>query len=133
MRKVLIDTNVYTHFKRNNPAVTETFRHIDFIGIEVTVLAELLSGFKMGSREKKNREELEEFANSPRVHLITHDETTAEFYAAIFAGLKQKGRPVPTNDIWIAATAMQNGLALFTMDNHFSEIPGLILKTAGDY
>jgi len=55
------------------------------------------------------------------------DEGTAEFYAQILYNLRQIGKPVPTNDIWIAAAAFQNGLRLFTRDSHFQSIAGLYL------
>ncbi len=130
MRRVLIDTNIYTAFKRNHPAIVESFRHLDFIGIDVTVLAELYAGFKGGQKEALNIKELEDFINTSRVHILNHNEITAEFYANIFKVLKNKGKPIPTNDIWIAASSMQNGLALFTLDlQHFREIEGLVLKT----
>ncbi|MCP4151118.1 MAG: type II toxin-antitoxin system VapC family toxin [bacterium] len=66
--------------------------------------------------------------NSARVHFIDQGRDTADFYAQIFNNLKRKGTPIPTNDIWIAASAMQNGLALFSLDNHFLHIDGLILQ-----
>jgi len=128
MRKVLLDTNIYVAFKRNDMEIVDAFRHLDYIGIDVTVLAELYSGFKCGKKEKLNRIELKEFINNPRVHLLEHDYTTAEYYSIIYLNLREKGSPIPTNDIWIAAVALQNGLAVFTKDNHFSYIDGLIVK-----
>jgi predicted nucleic acid-binding protein len=129
MRRVLIDTNTYSAFKRDDPVIVDVFRHLDFIGINVTVLAELYAGFKGGKREKRNRGELEDFMNSSRVQFICHDRDTADFYAQIFNNLKKNGTPIPTNDIWIAASALQNGLALFSLDKHFSYVDGLILQT----
>ena len=129
MRRVLIDTNIYTAFKRNHTRIVESFKHLDFIGLDVTVLAELYAGFKGGKRETTNVKELENFINTSRVHILNHDEITAEFYANIFNVLKNRGKPIPTNDIWIAASSMQNGLSLFTLDIHFREIDGLVLKT----
>ena len=129
MRNILLDTNVYVAFKRNNQSVVECFRNLDYIGLDITVLAELLSGFKGGSKEKSNRRELESFLNTPRVHLLDHNYQTAEFFAQIYYNLKMKGKPVPSNDLWIAAVAMQYGLALFTLDSHFANIDGLLLKT----
>lgn len=126
MRKALIDTNIYTAFKRNQPDIVELFRTLDYIGLDITVLAELYSGFRGGNREKKNRKEIEAFINSDRVHLLFHDADTSDFYAQIFYRLKKNGTPIPTNDIWIAAAAMQNGLAMVTLDTHFEYIEGLI-------
>ncbi len=128
MRKILIDTNIYSAFKRNETTIVHKFRHVDYIAIDITVYAELLSGFKPGSRTKKNIQELEEFINTPRVDLLTHTIHTAEFYSNIFKELKLAGKPIPTNDIWIAATAMEHGLALLSLDKHFKHIPGLLIK-----
>ncbi len=128
MRKVLLDTNIYVAFKRNDGEVVDAFRHLDYIGMDITVLAELYSGFKCGEKEKRNHMELNEFLNNFRVHLLGHDHTTAEYYSRIYLNLREKGSPIPTNDIWIAAVAMQNGLAVFTKDNHFSHIDGLIVQ-----
>ena len=130
MRRIAIDTTVYTAFKCDDPAVIEAFRNCDLIGVDITVVAELFSGFILGGKEKKNREELEEFLNSPRVELLPHDLQTAEYYALIVRRLKAKGRPIPTNDIWIAASAMKHGLALYSFDTHFQEIEGLLLLSA---
>ena len=130
MRRIAIDTNVYTAFKCDDQAVIEAFRNCDLIGVDITVVAELFSGFILGGKEKKNREELEEFLNSPRVELLPHDLQTAEYYALIVRRLKAKGRPIPTNDIWIAASAMKHGLALYSFDTHFQEIEGLLLLSA---
>jgi tRNA(fMet)-specific endonuclease VapC len=130
MRRIAIDTNVYTAFKCNDQAVIKAFRDCDLIGVDITVVAELFSGFFLGGKEKKNREELEGFLNSPRVELLPHDLETAEYYALIVRRLKAKGRPIPTNDIWIAASAMKHGLALYSFDTHFQEIEGLLLLSA---
>jgi predicted nucleic acid-binding protein len=62
------------------------------------------------------------------VRLLAVDEETADFFALIFNQLKVQGRPIPTNDIWIAASAMRHGLALATFDNHFAHISGLNLQ-----
>ena len=128
MRKVLLDTNIYVAFKCNDMEIVDAFRHLDYIGIDVTVLAELYSGFKCEKKEKLNRIELKEFINNPRVHLLEHDYTTTEYYSIIHLNLREKGSPIPTNDICIAAVALQNGLVVFTKDNHFSYIDGLIVK-----
>ena len=76
----------------------------------------------------KNRKELDQFLDSPRVNLIHLDEETAEFYARVYWDMKKKGKPIPTNDLWVAASAMRHGLGLFTYDEHFDNIDGLILQ-----
>jgi len=122
-----MDTNIYTSFKVNDPSVVETLRDCDLIGVDITVIAELFYGFSLGAKEKKNRQELEAFLNSPRVEVLLHDLETADYYALIVKRLKAKGRPIPTNNIWIAANAMKHGLALYSPDKHFEEIEGLLL------
>ena len=59
---------------------------------------------------------------------ISIDEDTAEFYSTILRGLKKRGTPIPTNDIWIAAAAFQHGLQLYSLDQHFQSIEGLLLR-----
>jgi tRNA(fMet)-specific endonuclease VapC len=97
--------------------------------VDITVIAELFTGFSLGGREKKNRVELEAFLDAPRVEVLQHDLETAEFYALIVKKLKTKGRPIPTNDIWIAANALKHGFALYSIDGHFQEIDGLLLRS----
>ena len=127
MRRLLIDTNIYSYALRGDDGVVEVLRKSEQIGISVISIGELLSGFKGGGREKKNRKELEIFLDSPRVVVYPVDEDTSEFYAEIINNLREIGKPVPTNDVWIAAIAFQNGLKLYTKDIHFKTIPGLSL------
>jgi predicted nucleic acid-binding protein len=126
MKKILIDTNYYVAFKRNDPFTVSLFRRVEFLGINVVVLGELLAGFRCGDKEEQNLQELDLFLNSPRVSIVNIDEETAECYAKIFYDLREKGCPVPSNDMWIAASAMQEGLWLATYDGHFKHIEGLL-------
>jgi predicted nucleic acid-binding protein len=128
MNRILIDTNAYAAFKRNDLGTLDVMRSAEYIGVNTVVLGELYSGFKGGSREGRNRKELAQFLDSPRVETVVIDEETAEFYAKIFWDLRKKGKPVPGNDLWVAASAMRHGLALFTYDNHFRDIDGLLLS-----
>lgn len=126
MKKVLIDTNIYSLAMKGDEKVTDALRKIDQIGISAISIGELYSGFKGGGCEEKNKTELNDFLDSPRVIIFTIDVETADFYASILTNLKSKGTPIPTNDIWIAAAAFQNGFKLFSKDKHFNFIPGLI-------
>lgn len=127
MRRLSIDTNVYVAFKNNEADTIEVLRTCDSIGVDIAVIAELYAGFSLGSREAKNRRELEAFLNAPRVEMLAHDLETAEYYALIVKKLKKKGKPIPTNDIWIAANALRHGMGLYSFDRHFREIDGLLL------
>lgn len=130
LKQLLIDTNVYVAFKRNDSTVIELLRNVEKIAVNTVVLGELLAGFKGGIREVANRMELDQFLDSPRVEMLALDESSAEYFALIFNALKQVGKPIPTNDIWIAASAMQHGRTLATLDSHFSYIAGLSLHPA---
>ena len=124
---ILIDTNAYAAYKRGDPAAVEIFRHAERIGISTIVLGELLAGFAAGNRERRNREELQAFLDTPRIDIFATDQTTADYYARVYLGLRRRGRPIPSNDLWIAATALQHGMALFSRDKHFTEIDGLLV------
>lgn len=126
MKKVMIDTNIYSLAMKGDPQVIEVLQRIKQIGISAVSIGELFSGFRAGSREKRNREELEIFLDSPRVLVHSIEVETADFYAAILNQLKSAGTPVPTNDIWIAASAFQHGYKLFSNDKHFRFIHGLV-------
>lgn len=125
MKSLLLDTNMYVAFKRGDDDAVELLRLADEVHLSAIVLGELLAGFAAGSREKRNREELTAFLESPRIRIDAVDEGTADFYGRIFALLRRKGRPIPTNDLWTAATALQHGLVLATRDDHFAAIEGL--------
>ena len=125
VREILLDTNAYTAFKRNVPEAVEIIRHAPIISINSIVLGELLGGFAGGTREALNKHELRQFLGSTRVRVIEVDEHTAEFYAMVYRSLRQKGQPIPTNDMWIAANALQHSLAVVTYDRHFQFVDGL--------
>lgn len=127
MSKILIDTNIYSEFMRGDNKVRYILSEMEVIGISVISIGELLSGFKGGINEEKNRKELSFFLDSPRVKVYNVDIETSEFYTKVITDLKNSGNPIPTNDAWIASIAFQNGLKLFTLDNHFQKVPGLFL------
>lgn len=127
VRAILLDTNAYTAFKQNAPEALEIIQQAPLIGISSIILGELLGGFVFGFKEEVNRRELRQFLNSSRVRMIAVDEETSEYYARVYSSLRKKGKPIPTNDMWIAATALQHRLSLFSYDNHFQSVDGLIV------
>jgi len=128
MNKVLIDTNIYSCAMRGDSSVTMVLRQASHIGISAISIGELLSGFRRGNQVEENRHELGQFLDSPRVCLYPLDENTAEYYSSVLNQLKDQGTLIPTNDIWIAATAFQHGLSLYTLDKHFSNVAGLLRR-----
>jgi tRNA(fMet)-specific endonuclease VapC len=126
MKKVLIDTNIYSLAMRGDESVVDALRKIDQIGFSAISIGELYSGFKGGSREAMSREELNLFLDSPRVVVHSIDDGSAEFYASVLNDLRAAGTPIPTNDIWIAAVAFQHGYKIYSKDHHFDLIPGLV-------
>jgi tRNA(fMet)-specific endonuclease VapC len=127
VKRFIIDTNVYSAFKTNHAPTVKRFQEAEAIVVCATVHGELLAGFKCGSQEQRNITELETFLDRPRVGYVPTDATTAEFYAEIFKRLRAGGTPIPTNDMWIAASAMQHGMAVCTRDEHFRNIENLIV------
>ena len=126
MNKLLIDTNIYSHAFAGSEEVVGILQKAALIGICSVSIGELLSGFKAGNRERENRAELAEFLDAPRVRIYGVSENTAEYYADILNRLRVAGKPIPTNDIWIAAVAQEHGLRLFSKDRHFSYVAGLL-------
>ena len=126
MRPILIDTNAYVAFKRGEPSILEIIQYAEILAISPIVLGELLSGFECGSKTKKNRDELHQFMQSSRVKVFSLTSDTANFYSQIYSSLKNKGNPIPSNDMWIAAQSLENGCVLCSYDKHFKGIEGLV-------
>lgn len=87
-----------------------------------TVLGELWVGFLQGRRREANQAELEEFLAHPAVEELGVDHEVSRIYAEIVISLQKSGTPVPSNDIWIAATAARAGAPVVTYDSHFRYI-----------
>jgi tRNA(fMet)-specific endonuclease VapC len=115
-------------FPKGHPGITLSIQQADEISLSPVVLGELLAGFMMGKNERRNRSILRDFLSSARVNLLEIDEETSERYAVILYHLRSKGAPIPTNDVWIAASAMQYGLKVLTTDKHYIEVPQVITE-----
>ena len=101
--------------------------HADLVYLSVFVLGELYAGFKAGSKEAANRELLERFLTRATVRIVAATKETAEVFAEIKHALRKAGTPLPLNDVWIAAHAIETGSVLATFDSHFEKIAGLRL------
>ncbi len=128
MNRVLVDTSAYAAFMRGHEGVKEALQRAEEIYLNPVVLGELLAGFQRGKHLRKNDRELRLFLSSPRVGLLPVDEETSERYAVIVNSLRDRGSPIPANDIWIAATAMQHGLGLLTLDSDFDRVDQIVVQ-----
>lgn len=126
--KVLLDTNIYAGFKLGRTEIVSFLIEADVILLSPIVLGELLFGFRHGTKLEKNLAELRAFLDHDAVEVIPIREVTADRYARIAERLKRQGTPLPTNDIWVAAQAMEHGAELVTMDRHFEKIDGLVYR-----
>jgi tRNA(fMet)-specific endonuclease VapC len=127
--RVLLDTNAYSALKRGHDGVATLVRGSDEVLFSTVVAGELLYGFRNGTRFSSNRRDLDAFLASPFVTLVPVSLATADRFSRIVLGLKAKGKPIPTNDIWIAAQAMETGAELVSPDRHFGWVDGLALAS----
>ncbi|MEW6056928.1 MAG: type II toxin-antitoxin system VapC family toxin [Bdellovibrionota bacterium] len=123
--KVVLDSNRYTDFCRGVPGVVEVIENVAEIYVPIVVIAEQRAGFACGSSREKNERLLTKFLNNEGVYVLKPDEQTTFFYADLYAYLRKKGRPIPTNDLWIAAVTLQHNLVLFDRDSDFDNLPQL--------
>jgi tRNA(fMet)-specific endonuclease VapC len=127
MTRGMLDTSAYSAFMRGHPEVKRALQRTDEIVLTPVILGELLVGFMRGKHRKKNEQELQRFLSSPRVTLVEVNEETAERYAVILDALWKAGTPIPTNDVWIAASAMQHGVRLLTTDAHYQNVTHVLV------
>jgi len=128
MSKVILDTSAYSAFMHGHKAIKQRLQETEEIYLNPIILGELYTGFIKGKRLEKNKAELALFMNSPRVAFLNIDADTSERYAVILDSMVKYGIPIPTNDLWIAASAMQYGLRLVTTDKHFEKIPQILTE-----
>ena len=122
---VCLDTNAYSRLMIGHAPLTELLETADEIAIPATVLGELHAGFEQGARRAENRRALAEFLRLPGVATLPITGEIAERYGILVGQLARAGTPIPTNDIWIAAAALEIGARLVSYDTHFSAIPWL--------
>jgi tRNA(fMet)-specific endonuclease VapC len=123
--RIALDTNVYSALKRGRAEAEDLVRRSHEVIVSAVVLGELSHGFVKGSRYEWNRRTLEEFLSNSLVRVVDVTSTTANYFGHIAADLDRRGKPIPTNDIWIAAHAMETGADLASYDPHFGEIQAL--------
>lgn len=122
MSSFCLDTSAYSNFRRGNEELAALLDRAELVGVPTVALGELRAGFLLGGRRRRNESELDTFLDNPVVQMLPVDSETSRQYAEIVAELREAGTPIPTNDIWIAATAARNGTTVLTCDDHFQRI-----------
>ncbi len=111
--------------RRGNSDVTAFLADCEAVIVPAAVVAELTEGFILDKNAFVKNIELGRFLSSKNVHFHPAGYAEAIRYAEISHSLRRKGRPIPQNDIWVAATAFETGSRVLSYDHHFDEIDGL--------
>ena len=129
MKRAVMDTCVLIDLFDGVPRASKAVSSFDRILVPVMVSGEYRAGVDTSTKRGRIQEErLAEFLADEAVSVVDATEDTAGCYARLFRDLQRRGKPMPTNDIWIAASAVCNGAALLSSDSHFREIPVLDLQ-----
>ncbi len=120
--KILLDTNALIAWMREDDALRVRVGG-SAPALTLFALGETYYGIQKSLRPDENERALVRAIQD--FELILPDSETARLYGVVFAELRSKGRPIPVNDVWISAIALQHGLNLFTRDAHFDEVNGL--------
>lgn len=129
--RILLDSNAYSRLMRGDRQVADLVRSAEEVLLSATVVGELLYGFRRGSRFERNVAELRSFLESPFVSFVEAGMVTSDRYSRIAAALRAKGRPIPTNDVWVAAHAMETGADLVSADGYFEHLDGIVWVRLG--
>lgn len=130
MNRILLDTNAYAAFMAGDGQVLDALADAAETLVSVVVIGELLAGFRGGSRLRDNRQQLASFLGKPTVGIAEVGQETAEIFGEVKDALRRAGTPIPINDVWLAAQAMEAGAIVITYDEHFEKVPGLRLWDA---
>ncbi len=134
MISICLDTNAYSAHYRADPVAVALIAAVTQIWIPAIVLGELRAGFLNGSKSAANELHLQAFLELPYLAVANVTEVTSRHFAHISQQLRRDGRPIPTNDIWIAAAAMEHGSPLYTYDKHFQNVVGLpVVRDEADW
>ena len=127
MKKIVLDTNAYTRLLTGDNDALEAVSSAETVYMSVFVLGELYAGFAGGARERENKDTLQRFLMKSTVKILNATSETAEVFGLVKFNLMKSGKPLPINDAWIAAHALETGAVVVTYDAHFKSIPGLRL------
>lgn len=124
--RILLDTNIVVALFAGERPVRERLAQNPGVFLPCTALGELYYGARKSKHAAANLARIDEFGAA--VTILDCDATTVRHYGQIKDLLRSKGRPMPENDIWIAAVAQQYALPLATRDEHFGAVEGLVME-----
>lgn len=122
--RCLLDTSIIIHSFKNQSIAIELDSFSE-IFVPSIAAGELYFGAYRSSNPEKHLAEVRAFLHNCTIITVNHE--TANLYGSIKTDLLAKGKPIPENDMWIAAITLQHNLPLFTTDKHFKEIDGIVL------
>ncbi len=125
--KLALDTNAYRALDDGNNKLSKYVKSAAKLGLPIIVLGELYYGIFLGNKQEDNLVNLNRFITLPRLDILHVTEDTARIFGEIATELRQKGKPIQQDDMWIAALCKQYGYALATADKGFVGIIGLEL------
>jgi tRNA(fMet)-specific endonuclease VapC len=120
---LILDTNALSAAAEHDPSALEVVARAEHLAVPVIVLGEYRLGIAQSRHRTSYENWLQEWISS--VTVLDIDVETTRSYAVIGLELKKKGKPIPTNDLWIAALCHQHSLPLLSRDRHFDLVPGL--------
>lgn len=124
--RIALDTNRYVDLCKGVDETVSLLEEADAIMLSFVVLGELRAGFVHGRRHGENERTLRRFLLKDGVHVLFADDQTTHHYASVYRQLRRQGTPIPTNDMWLAALALQHNLVLHARDKHFDHLPQLV-------
>ena len=125
MNRILLDTNAYTAFLTGDERVLNALTEAETAFLSAIVIGELYAGFCGGNRLKENKALLARFLQKSNVHVLDVTAETGEVFGQIKNALQKAGTPIPLNDVWLAAQAMETGSVIVSFDAHFDQVSGL--------
>lgn len=123
--RLVFDTSAYSHFRAGHPDVLDWLAKAPVVVVPTIVIGELEAAFDAGLRTRENRARLAEFLEEPFVTVAPVSAAVARHYGRIVGELRRAGTPIPTNDVWIAATTADCGGTVLTFDRHFERVASL--------
>jgi tRNA(fMet)-specific endonuclease VapC len=120
---LIVDTNALSAIADGDSEIEEFIERASLVAIPVIVLGEYRFGIMQSKRRTQHERWLRESLPSYRILDLT--EETSQHYAALRVELKRTGKPIPSNDLWIAALCRQHDLSILSRDRHFDLVPGI--------